>query len=172
MKKLPADYDAIHWWLRNKHGRASKCENDSCKGESKNYEWSKLKGKRYLRIRENYWQLCKSCHRDYDITQKTREIMRKKSTGKIKSEATRRKISDGHRGQLRIKMRKVVYQYSLDGEFIKKWESLTSAAKVGLYSGSITSVCRGRMKTCGGYRWSYDYFPKLHVIREQYENTR
>ena len=50
-----------------------------------------------------------------------------------------------------------VYQYDLNDNFIKKFDSLTEAAKeVGLYNGShISEVCRGKRKNCAGYIWKY-----------------
>ena len=56
----------IHDWLRNKFGKANKCENKNCKNLSKKYDWSLLKGKKYKRIRNNFWMLCRSCHNKYD----------------------------------------------------------------------------------------------------------
>jgi len=59
-------YDGMHHWLKTTFGKADKCENPDCKGKSKTFEWSLLKGKKYERRRENFWQLCVICHRIYD----------------------------------------------------------------------------------------------------------
>lgn len=53
-------------WLRRKFGVASKCE--ICNKLNGKYEWSKKKEKRYIKLRENFWELCTSCHRIYDNT--------------------------------------------------------------------------------------------------------
>lgn len=45
-----------------------------------------------------------------------------------------------------------VYQYTLDGEFIKKWNS---APETGYDQSSISRCCNGKYKTAFGYRWSY-----------------
>lgn len=58
-------YTTIHKWLFREYGKASKCEICGTT-ESKRYEWAKLKGKEYERKRENFWELCKSCHTIYD----------------------------------------------------------------------------------------------------------
>lgn len=58
-------YGAIHDWLRDNFGSATKCEN--C-GSTKRVQWSLLTGKSYERIRENFWQLCTLCHIEYDKT--------------------------------------------------------------------------------------------------------
>lgn len=64
-------YSGIHMWLRSEYGIANTCESDAigmdCRKNSKRYHWAKLKGKRYERKRENFIQLCNSCHRIYDL---------------------------------------------------------------------------------------------------------
>ena len=52
--------------------------------------------------------------------------------------------------------KKAVYQYSLDGKFIKEWDSCSSAEKaLGITLGNIISACCGRIKTAGGFQWRY-----------------
>ena len=52
--------------------------------------------------------------------------------------------------------KKRVYQYSLDGELVKVWESSSEAGRNGFNQGNISQCCLGkRYKTHGGYRWSY-----------------
>lgn len=56
------------------------------------------------------------------------------------------------------KQRKV-YQYDLNGKFIKEWESLTQASKVGgkkATHSNIVACCQGKRKSAWGYRWSYN----------------
>ncbi|MDO4759945.1 MAG: zinc-ribbon domain-containing protein [Candidatus Saccharibacteria bacterium] len=51
---------------------------------------------------------------------------------------------------------KKVYQYSLNGELINEFESLSDAQKsTGILKTSICNVCNGLTKTAGGYIWSY-----------------
>jgi len=57
----------IHQWLRRKFGRAEVCENPVCEGVSANFDWALKTGKNYELIRSNFIQLCRSCHRKYDI---------------------------------------------------------------------------------------------------------
>jgi len=50
-----------------------------------------------------------------------------------------------------------VHQYSLIGELIKTWNSITEAGlelNLKSYSG-ITEVCRNKKFMCGGFRWTY-----------------
>jgi hypothetical protein len=50
-----------------------------------------------------------------------------------------------------------VNQYSLDGEFIKTWNSITDATKnLGLKSSyGIGAVCNNKRNKAGGYKWSF-----------------
>ena len=63
--KIKVGYYAVHDWLQVNYGKANQCE--EC-GSDKNVQWAKLKGKSYLRKRENFWQLCAKCHVRYDGT--------------------------------------------------------------------------------------------------------
>jgi len=47
-----------------------------------------------------------------------------------------------------------VLQFSLDGEFIKEWVSI-SEAKRQLGKINISACCKGRKKRAGGYIWKY-----------------
>lgn len=72
-----AGYTAIHIWLRNKLGKATKCDNPKCIYpkpikyrkpilKPKRYEWASI-SRNALRDVSDYIQLCTSCHRKYDI---------------------------------------------------------------------------------------------------------
>lgn len=51
---------------------------------------------------------------------------------------------------------KTVYQFSLDGEFIKKWDCMLKAANsIGRTSSGIKDACSGRQRTSGGFKWAY-----------------
>lgn len=63
-------YNSLHWWLRKKYGTAIKCENQACLNKSKYFVWALKKRKKYDRKRENFWQLCRKCHIQYDMTPK------------------------------------------------------------------------------------------------------
>ena len=51
-------------------------------------------------------------------------------------------------------VRKAVFQYSLDGLFIKEWPNAHSAERALEISG-IGEVCKGKKKSAGGYIWKY-----------------
>jgi len=54
------------------------------------------------------------------------------------------------------KMEKPINQYDLEGNFIKRWDSITDAA-MNLNSGvpNIIKCCRGKIKTHKKYIWKY-----------------
>ena len=58
--------------------------------------------------------------------------------------------------RVRKSLSKKVYQYTLDGEFVKEWESINECARNGFNQGNISSCCRGERKTHKGYKWSYE----------------
>ena len=58
---------------------------------------------------------------------------------------------------IHVDERKVtVYQYTLDGELVKVWNSAHEAAReLGFSQGNITMCCQGKRRTHKGYKWSY-----------------
>lgn len=49
-----------------------------------------------------------------------------------------------------------VNQYTLDGQFIKTWNSIIEAERaLGVIHQHISKVCKGIRKQTGGYKWSY-----------------
>lgn len=57
-----ADYITIHIWFARNFGKPSKCEH--C-GSTNNIQWSN-KDHKYRRVRDDWQQLCSSCHQRYD----------------------------------------------------------------------------------------------------------
>ena len=109
-------YSAIHSWLKYYHGKANRCEHvETCTKKSLVFEWAKIREKEYDFNRDNFIQLCRSCHVRYDLTPEGREKLRKAmegwrpspemiakareaKLGKPLSEETRKKISEAHKG--------------------------------------------------------------------------
>jgi hypothetical protein len=62
-------------------------------------------------------------------------------------------------------------QYSMDGDFIQQFNSLSEAGKIlNIGSTHITTVCRGRLHSTGGFRFTYykENFPlKLPPIKHK-----
>ena len=75
-------YDSVHYWLKYNYGRASKCENKKCPQVSKKFDWAKKFGKSYEYKRTNFFQLCHSCHKKYDVTDEFRALMRNNNFSK------------------------------------------------------------------------------------------
>lgn len=60
------------------------------------------------------------------------------------------------RGGAGTRMSKEVYQYSLDGTFIKRWDSLIDASEeLNILSAGISACCTGKSNYCGKWYWSY-----------------
>ena len=60
---------------------------------------------------------------------------------------------------------KTIYQYSLDGTFIKEWRSISYAGRELHINISNISMCaNGKRPNAGGFKWSYDV---LGVIKHQ-----
>ena len=59
-----------------------------------------------------------------------------------------------YEGELPIITKKQVYQYNKQGNLIQIFNNKAEAAKsLNLDSGSISKVCQGKRKTCGGFIW-------------------
>ena len=52
---------------------------------------------------------------------------------------------------------KPIYQYSLDGKFVKAWDCVSDAAReIGCNPCQILNNAKGRNRTCHGYMWRYE----------------
>ena len=61
---------------------------------------------------------------------------------------------------------KPVYQYSLDGNFIRKYNTVIEASKdINCNPSKINSCCNLTCKTSGGYQWRYEYFDSIDEIK-------
>jgi hypothetical protein len=53
--------------------------------------------------------------------------------------------------------KKITYQFDLQGNFIKEWKSAKEAGYIlDIQKHDITTCCRGKIKSAGGFRWSYN----------------
>ena len=65
---------------------------------------------------------------------------------------------------------KVVYQYDLFGNFIKKWDCISDVQRcLNIIVTNITACCNGRCKTAGGYIWRRQFDERLKLDRERLE---
>ena len=62
----------------------------------------------------------------------------------------------GRKGKYANKSKRV-NKYDLNNNFIETYYSITEASeKNNLKQSTISNVCRGRIKTAGGFKWKYD----------------
>jgi hypothetical protein len=170
LKGSPA-YNKLHYWLRTTYGKATKCEMSGCNRKSKNYGWALIHPHKYEYNRENYWQLCKSCHSKYDLTEEGRQKLilsgsksypkRTKNlklalTGKKRTPEVTKKIGDALRGKPNFSAMKAIYQFTKEGKFIRKHDSLIEAATSvkRTVQAMIYSITNNGL--CGGYKWQYE----------------
>lgn len=77
--------------------------------------------------------------------------------GKHHSEDTKKKISESIMG-IHNTRRKPILQYTKEGDFINEWTSGREASIVlCINRGNITNCCQGKLKSAGGFVWSYKY---------------
>ena len=98
-------------------------------------------------------------------SQETRERKSEAMTGRMKSKEARHKISIGVSGENNSNFGKLggkhqssknIYQYSLDGVFIKEYGGAREAARcIGGLQSNISSCARGDIKSAYGFKWSY-----------------
>ena len=72
------------------------------------------------------------------------------------TEESKIKMSENKKGKPLIKLRKQVYQYTLDGELVKIWDSVNECGRNGYSQGCISQCCNGIKKQYKGYIWSYE----------------
>jgi len=134
-----SEYIAQHMWLKYHYGKASMCENTYCPHPNpKRFEWALKKGFKHERKRENYLQLCPSCHAKYDG--KNPMLHYKKGSAEKVQEAKYIPVD----------------QYNKKGDFIKTWKgALIVEEELGILKTSINNCLKGLSKTAGGYIWRY-----------------
>lgn len=63
---------------------------------------------------------------------------------------------------------KIIFQYSLTGEFIKEWKSISEACTF-LKINNISQALKGKFaKKCGNWQWKYQKYTKLDSILAVY----
>ena len=68
---------------------------------------------------------------------------------------------------------KEVFQYDLDGKFIKKYKSLTEASNLtGFNFKNISACCRGKRLSHKGYMWFYEYKGEAIQSYEEYKKLK
>lgn len=84
-------------------------------------------------------------------------------TGCKHTELIKEKWSKMKRGVKSYKA-KTIYQFSPNGDFIKKWDCVREAGRtLNINSSHIAACARCERKTAGGYVWSYKNYKKTLV---------
>ncbi len=101
------------------------------------------------------------------VSKEEREKRRKFHTGKKMSQESIEKTRLSNLGrknseESRMKMRnsspnkKILLQYSLDGNLINKWNSLGECSRINNFNKkNISNCCNNRSKTAYGFKWKY-----------------
>lgn len=85
-------------------------------------------------------------------TTKTKEKLKKAITGVVRSEETKSKLRLINLGKKIVVI--PIYQYTLNDEFVAKFESCGKAAKkTGITKGLILKCKNGKLFSAGGYKW-------------------
>ena len=50
---------------------------------------------------------------------------------------------------------KPVLQYTLDGQFVREWESTAECGRNGFNQGNVVACCQGKLKKHKGFIWKY-----------------
>ena len=88
------------------------------------------------------WWKCKKCNNEWEAS------IANRSKGELCPKCAKENAA--------IKRRKSVAQYSLSGELLTTYNSITEASKeTGLLINAISHACSGKSKTCGGFIWKY-----------------
>ena len=59
-----------------------------------------------------------------------------------------------------------VYQYTLDGRFVKEWKSTAEIQrKLGYKHGNIWACCNGVYASSNNYQWSYTKYDRMKPIK-------
>lgn len=126
-------YVGVHLWLRKTYGRASKCEH--CAVLGKKYQWANISGN-YLRSRDDFLELCVSCHKNYDMSAEQKYIFSQ--------------LSRGNTNQ-----RKAVIRIEENGQTVEYVSAFHAAQDVGVVPSAINNCLKGLSKKSAGYKWKY-----------------
>ena len=97
---------------------------------------------------------CGTIGRKYIPSFEHKEKLSKSSIGKKMSESAKKKMSNNQKLP--------VLQYDLNGNFIKEWDSITSAStNYGKTNSNIMRCCQGKFKQAYGFIWKYKYPEKM-----------
>jgi group I intron endonuclease len=89
------------------------------------------------------------------LSESTLGVKKSDSHRKSISEA-RKRASAEHNRKIGESLKKPINQYSLDGQFIRRWDGIQDVERAGIGSAKAIVQClRGRAATSAGYIWKY-----------------
>ena len=71
-----------------------------------------------------------------------------------------------------VSQKKVVYQYNINGDLIRIYNSIYSVSEYGFSYSNVSKCCNGERITCGGYVWSYIELDKEYVKTQIFRRYR
>lgn len=87
----------------------------------------------------------------HKLSDETKKKISKANKGRKVSKKARLAVSEANKRRA-----KKVFQYDLDFNLIKVWDSANDVYVIlGINKSSIGECCRGKRKTAGGYHWEY-----------------
>lgn len=93
---------------------------------------------------------------NYNEVNHINEIKTDNNAGNLEWCTHYQNMHHGNIGKRHISKQVKVYQYTLDNQFIREFDSCKEAEiTFGKTSSNISNCCRGKLKTAYGFKWSY-----------------
>lgn len=156
------DYLCVSLWINNKgnncfvHRLVAQCFLEPIEGKD-------IVNHKDENKQNNHVSNLEFCNQSYNVHYGNGiERNRNKHKSKKVSEETRKKMSEQRKGKPKYKIRIPIIQLDLQENFIREWDSATTASKeLNLNKTSICMCCKGKQNQCGGHKWVYksDYKP-------------
>ncbi len=167
-------YDSIHNWLRYYFGNATQCMSDTCNGKSKRFEWALKPDMIYEKKRENFYQLCRSCHAKQDLTEDGRGRMSERAKLRDNRKAVKAmNLANTGRKKSKEEIEKLVARCSIpifqikDGKVVRRFPSTVDVGKHGYTRNSVFRVVKGKASHHKGFQWKRDTSSALDTIEKQ-----
>ena len=73
----------------------------------------------------------------------------------LNNPVAKKRCSDKLKGKPKFKLAKTVYQYTIDGNFVKEWVSIAECERNGYSRTSVWKCCNNKQSTYKGYIFRY-----------------
>jgi hypothetical protein len=148
-------YSKFHKIINKENKKAGVCSFCKQTGKKK-YEWALIKGREYSQDINDYIELCVKCHRNYDVTEETREKCKARMKAMPKETLINRLPSlKGCTGELNPKSKPVLKIDKNTGDILKEYVSIRSAMVDGYQWSNICHCLKGKHMTAYGFKWEY-----------------